>query len=324
MKRREFIKLVGAGALAGPLSARAQKPASAVIGVLTTATPNADQLEALKKGLDERGYVEGRNATFLYRSAEGKFDRLPALATDLIENQVSAIVAIGGPVPARAAKAATGTIPIVFGYGGDPVVDGLVASINRPGGNVTGATFIGTSLTGKRLELLREIVPQMTDVAFLVNRKSTLAEDQIKDAEAATQALGQRLHVVNASTEAEIDAAFEAISQSKVNALMISTDPTLGLLFMKQIVTLAARYKVPTIYPTRLDADALISYGASFLEIWHEVGVYVGRILNGEKPADLPIRQPTKFKMIINLKTAQTLGLTMPPSLLALADEVVE
>jgi putative ABC transport system substrate-binding protein len=171
-----------------------------VIGVLTTATPSANQLEALKKGLDELGYVEGRNVAFQYRSAEGEFDRLPALAADLVDKHVSAIVAIGGPVPARAAKVASGIIPIVFGYGGDQVADGLVATLNRPGGNVTGTTFIGTTLTGKRLELLRGLVPQMTDVALLVNRKSTLAENQIKDAEAAAQALGQRLYVVNASS----------------------------------------------------------------------------------------------------------------------------
>jgi putative ABC transport system substrate-binding protein len=324
MKRREFIKLVGAGALAGPPSARAETPANVVVGILTTTTPNADQLEAFKKGLDERGYVAGRNAAFLYRSAEGKFDRLPALAADLIGNQVSAIVAIGGPVPARAAKAATSTIPIIFGYGGDPVADGLVASFNRPDGNLTGATFISTSLTGKRLELLREVVPQMTDVALLVNRKSTLAEDQIKDAEGATQALGQRLHVVNAGNEVEIDAAFETIREVKANALMVSTDPTLGLLFSRQIIALAARYRIPAIYPTRAEDGGLISYGASFLEIWREVGVYVGRVLSGEKPADLPIIQPTKFELVINLKTAQALGLTVPPSLLALADEVIE
>jgi putative ABC transport system substrate-binding protein len=325
MKRREFIKLlVCTGALAAPPPARAQKSASAVVGILTTATPSAVQVEALQKGLGERGYVEGRNAAFEYRSAEGKFDRLPALAADLVDKQVSAIVAIGGPVPARAAKAATSTIPIVFGYGGDPVVDGLVASLNRPAGNVTGTTFIGTTLTGKRLELLRELVPQMTDVALLVNRKSTLAENQIKDAEAATQALGQRLHVVNASSEAEIDAGFETISQSKANALMISTDPTLGLLFLRRIVALAERYKIPTIYPTRVDVGGLISYGASFLEIWYQVGVYVGRILNGEKPADLPVIQPTRFELIINLKTAKALGLTVPASLLSFADEVIE
>jgi putative tryptophan/tyrosine transport system substrate-binding protein len=324
MQRRDFIKLVSTGALAVLFPARAQNPAKALIGILVTTTPSADQIEALQKGLGERGYVEGRNATLIYRSAEGKFDRFPALAVELVEKQVAAIVTIGGPIPARAAKAATSTIPIVFGYGGDPVADGLVASFNRPGGNVTGTTFISTALTGKRLELLREVVPQMTDVALLVNRKNTLAESQIKDAEAATRELNQRLHVVNASSEPEIEAAFEAISQSRANALVISTDPAFGILFLKQIVDLAARYKIPTIYPTRPDDGGLISYGASFLDIWHDVGVYAGRILNGEKPSDLPITQPTRFELIINLKTAQTLGLKVPASLLAVADEVIE
>jgi putative tryptophan/tyrosine transport system substrate-binding protein len=326
MKRREFIKLVCTGVLASPLPASAQKRTNAVIGMLTAVTPNAVQLATIRKGLDERGYVEGRNLTVLYRSAEGKFDRLPALAADLVGNHVALILAYGSPVPARSAKAATATIPIVFAYGGDPVADGLVASFNRPGGNVTGATFIGTTLSGKKLELLRQLVPQMTDVALLVNRKGTLAENQIRDAELATQTLGQRLHVVDASNEAEIEAAFEEIGRMNIDALIVSTDPTLGLLFHGQIIALAARYKIPTMYTSRQEVDdgGLISYSANFLDALHQAAVYAGRILNDENPADLPIIQPTKFELVINLKTAKALGLSVPPSLLALADEVIE
>jgi putative ABC transport system substrate-binding protein len=326
MKRREFIKLVCTGVLASPLPASAQKRTNAVIGMLTAVTPNAVQLATIRKGLDERGYVEGRNLTVLYRSAEGKFDRLPALAADLVGNRVALILAYGSPVPARSAKAATATIPIVFAYGGDPVADGLVASFNRPGGNVTGATFIGTTLSGKKLELLRQLVPQMTDVALLVNRKGTLAENQIRDAELATQTLGQRLHVVDASNEAEIEAAFEEIGRINIDALIVSTDPTLGLLFHGQIIALAARYKIPTMYTSRQEVDdgGLISYSANFLDALHQAAVYAGRILDDEKPADLPIIQPTKFELAINLKTAKALGLSVPPSLLALADEVIE
>jgi putative ABC transport system substrate-binding protein len=248
------------------------------------------------------------------------------LAADLVGNRVALILAYGSPVPARSAKAATATIPIVFAYGGDPVADGLVASFNRPGGNVTGATFIGTTLSGKKLELLRQLVPQMTDVALLVNRKGTLAENQIRDAELATQTLGQRLHVVDASNEAEIEAAFEEIVRINIDALIVSTDPTLGLLFHGQIIALAARYKIPTMYTSRQEVDdgGLISYSANFLDALHQAAVYAGRILDDEKPADLPIIQPTKFELAINLKTAKALGLSVPPSLLALADEVIE
>jgi putative ABC transport system substrate-binding protein len=326
MRRREFIKLVCTGAVAAPLPASAQKETKAVIGMLTTTAPDAEQLAAIAKGLGDRGYVEGRDFNVVYRAAGGRFERLPALAKELVESNVSLILAYGSPVPARSAKAITATIPIVFAYGGDPVMDGLVASFNRPGGNVTGATFIGTTLSGKKLELLGKLLPQMTDVALLVNRKGTLAENQIKDAEAATQTLGQRLRVVDASSEAEIETAFETIGRANVNALLIGTDPTLGLLFHGQIIALAARYKIPTIYPTRAETDdgGLMSYGASFLGALYQAGVQTGRILDGEKPADLPIMQPTRFEMVINLKTAKLLGLAVPPSLLALADDVIE
>jgi putative ABC transport system substrate-binding protein len=326
MRRREFIKLVCTGALAAPLPASAQKQTTSVIGLLTTTTPDPTQLGAILKGLGGRGYVDGRNLTVIYRSAEGTFERLPTLARDLVERHVSLIFAFGSPVPARSAMAITTTMPIVFAYGGDPVIDGLVASLNRPGGNVTGATFLSTALSGKRLELLGKLLPKMTDVALLVNRKGTLAENQIRDAESATQTLGQRLHIVDASSEGEIEAAFATISRAKVNALMISTDPTLGLLFHGQIIALAARYGIPAMYPTRLETDdgGLMSYGASLPDALQQAGVYAGRILDGERPADLPIIQPTRFEMVINLKTAKTLAIAVPPSLLALADEVIE
>ena len=326
MKRSAFLRLAGAGVLAVPFAANAQKTANAVVGLLTTVTFDAGVLDAIRKGLGERGYVEDRNLTVIARSAEGRLDRLPALAAELVAAKVSVLMGIGGPIPARSAKAATSTIPIVFAYGGEPVIDGLVASFNRPGGNVTGATFIGTSLIAKRFQLLRELLPHLADVALLVNRKSTLAEPQIRDAEAAARTMGLRLRIVEAATAGEIDTAFETIAQAKVDALVLTTDPTFGLVHTKQIIALAARYRIPSIHPTRTEATegALMSYGASFEEAVYQAAVYAGRILDGEKPADLPVLQPTTFELIVNLKTARTLGLTVPPSLLAVADEVIE
>jgi len=326
MKRSAFLRLAGAGVLAVPFAAQAQKTANAVVGLLTPVTFDADVFDAIRKGLGERGYVEGRNLTLIARSAEGKLDRLPALAAELVAAKVSVIMGLGGPIPARSAKAASSTIPIVFAYGGEPVIDGLVASFNRPGGNVTGATFIGTSLIAKRLQLLRELLPHMVEVALLVNRKSTLAEPQIKDAEAAAQVMGLRLRVVEAATADEIDAAFATIAPAKVDALVLTTDPTFGLIHTKQVIALTARYRLPSINPTKTEAadGALISYGASFNEAVRQAAVYAGRILDGEKPADLPVLQPTTFELIINLKTAKSLGLTVPPSLLAVADQVIE
>lgn len=325
MKRSTFIKWAGASALAAPFAANAQK-APKVIGLLTTVPPDAGVLAAIRKGLGERGYVEGRNLTVIARSADGKLDRMPALVAELIADKVSAIMGVGGPIPTRSAKDATSTIPIVFAYGGDPVVDGLVASVNRPGGNVTGATFIGTSLVGKRLQLLRELLPRMAAVALLVDRKSTLAEPQVKDTEAAAQAMGLRLLAVDAGNASEIDTAFETMAQAKVDALVVPTDPTFGLIHVKQVIALTARYRLPSIHPTKTEAGngALISYGASFTEAVHQAAVYVGRILDGEKPSDLPVLQPTIFELVVNLKTAKALGLTVPPSLLAVADEVIE
>jgi putative ABC transport system substrate-binding protein len=324
MKRRTFISLLGT-AIACPLAARAQQPMP-MLGLLTT-TKLADwALDAIRKGLEETGYVEGRNLSIAERSAQGQFDRLPELATDLVNSRVAVILATGSSVPARVAKAATSTIPIVFAYGGDPVADGLVASLNRPGGNVTGATFIGTALTAKRLEFLRDIAPRVADVALLVNPKSTIAESQIKDANEAAQALGTRLHVVSASSESEIDDAFASIERLKADALLVTADLLFGFLHAKQIVDLAARYKLPAVYPSRGDVDAggLMSYGANLPDTWRQAGVYVGRILKGAKPSDLPVIQPAKFELIINLKTAKALGLAVPPKLFFLAEEVIE
>lgn len=326
MKRGTFLRLAGAGALALPFAAHAQKATNATIGLLTTATPDAGALAAIRKGLSERGYVEGRNVTFVARAADGKYERLPALAAELVAANVSVILGIGGPFPTRAAKAITTTLPIIFAYGGDPVADGLVASISRPGGNVTGATFLGVTLAGKRIQILRDLLPRVADVAFLVNPTSSLTPPQLKDAEAAAKSLDVRLHIFNASTAEEIDAAFDAMVREKVDAHMLGTDPSFGLVHTKRIIALAARTRLPTIYPTRIEADdgGLISYGASFYDTIRQAAGYVGRILDGEKPADLPVLQPTTFELVVNLKTARTLGLAVPPSLLAVADEVIE
>jgi putative ABC transport system substrate-binding protein len=324
MRRREFITLIG-GAAAWPLAARAQQPAMSVIGLLTATNLNFDQIQAIRKGLNEGGYFEGRNLAIISRSADGQFDRLPMLAADLVDSKVSVILAVGGPVPARAAKAATSTIPVVFAYGGDPVSDNLVTSFNRPGGNVTGVTFIGTILTTKKLELLREIAPDVTDIGLLVNPTGTLAKIQIKDMGEAVQRLGLRLHVANVSSQGEIDAAFAALNQLKVGALLVGTDPIFAA-YRDQHIALTARYKIPAIYNIReyCEAGGLMSYGASLANTWSQAGIYVARILKGEKPADLPVVQPTKFELVINLKTAKAIGLTVPSSLLARADEVIE
>jgi putative ABC transport system substrate-binding protein len=323
MKRREFIALIGLSA-AWPAVTRAQQRPT--LGLLSSGEMADWAIKPFRAGLEESGYVEGRNLTVTYRSAENQFDRLPALAAELVKSQVSVIFATGSPVPARTAKAATPTIPIVFAYGGDPVSDGLVASFNRPGGNVTGATFIGTALTSKRMGLLREILPQVSDVALLVNPKGTLAEGQIGEAKAAAQALGLTLHIINAISESEFDEAFATMSRLKVGAFFPSTDPLFGLNGRGLHITMAYRYGIPAICNGRVDAVAggLFSYGPDLADTWRQAGVYVGRILKGEKPSELPVVQPTKFELVVNLKTAKLLGIDIPPAILTRADEVIE
>jgi putative tryptophan/tyrosine transport system substrate-binding protein len=327
VKRRIFVGLIG-GSAVWPLAARAQQTPAVgpTIGLLSSQNVADWMIGGVRKGLDEAGYVEGRNITIVYRAAEGQADRLPAMAADLVNAKVSAILATGGPLPTRAAKAATTTIPIVFAYGGDPVADGLVVSINRPEANVTGATFIGTSLTAKRLELMRELVPLATDVALLVNPKNTLAKGQAEDATAAAKTLGLRLRVINASGAGEMDEAFATMDRSKVDLAIVGTDPTFGFLLRDQIIALAARYRIPTMGNTRVQVEAgsLISYGPALPDTWRQAGSYVGRILKGAKPSDLPILQPTRFELVINLKTAKALGLDLAPGLLARADDVIE
>jgi ABC-type uncharacterized transport system substrate-binding protein len=323
MKRREFIALIGLSA-AWPAVLRAQQQPT--LGLLSSSEMADSFIRAFREGLEQGGYVEGRNLTVIYSSAENQFDRLPTLAAELVKNQVSVIFATGSPVPARAAKAATTTIPIVFAYGGDPVADGLVASFNLPGGNVTGATFIGTALTSKRMSLMREILPHVTDVALLVNPKGTLAEVQINEAKTAAQALGLTLHVVNALGESEFDEAFATMSRLKVGAFFPSTDPLFGLSGRGLHITMAYRYGIPAICNGRVDAvlGGLVSYGPDLPGTWRQAGVYVGRILKGETPSNLPVVQPTRFELVINLKAAKQLGIDIPPTLLATADEVIE
>ena len=321
LRRRDFITLAGTAA-AWPLVARAQQHAMSVIGLLSPTSLPAEQLAYLHKGLNEGGYFEGRNLAIVYRMADGQFDRLPALAADLVQRDVSVILAVGSPAPARAAMAATRKIPIVFAYGGDPAGDGLVASINRPGGNVTGVTFIGTTLTAKKLELVREIVPGAADVGLLVNPTGTIAEVQVREAKEAAQKLGQRIHIANAGSQDEIDAAFAAM---KVGALVVGLDPIFATR-RTQIISLAARNRIPAVYGVReyCDQGGLASYGASLSGSWSQAALYVTRILKDEKPGDLPVMQPAKFELVINLKTAKALNLSIARSLIARADDVIE
>jgi putative ABC transport system substrate-binding protein len=325
MRRRQFITLVG-GAAGWPLAARAQQSPMPVVGFLTVEQPSrlAALVDAFRQGLGEAGYVEHRNVGIEYRWAEGRYDRLPALAADLVNRQVAAIAAVGGSI--RAAKAATTTIPIVFVTGIDPVEQGIVASLNRPGGNITGVMILAAALAAKRIEMLRELAPKATVIGMLINPNYNVnAEQQVSDAVAAAQALGIRLHLVRASSERDFAPAFASLAQQKAGALMILADPFFTSR-SEDLATLAERHVLPAIYALREfpEAGGLMSYGTSRVDAYRLAGVYVGRVLKGVKPADLPIVQPTKFELVINLKTAKTLGLDLPPKLLALADEVIE
>jgi putative ABC transport system substrate-binding protein len=328
MRRREFIKLLSSTAATWPLTAQAQQTALPVIGFLNSASPEsyAPQLAGFRQGLNEVGYIEGQNVTIEFRWAKAQYNRLPELAADLVSRQVAVIAATGGSVSATAAKSATATIPIVFTSGGDPVRTGLVTSLSRPGGNVTGVSLFTSTLAAKRLELLHELVPAAKVIAMLVNPTNPNSEADTKAVEAAAPALGVQIVVLKASNGAEIGKAFDALRQYKIDAVLVGADPLFDNSGRDQLIVLAARNDVPAIYDWRdvALAGGLVSYGSNLAEAYRLAGVYVGRILKGEKPADLPVLQPTKFEFIINLKTANALGLTISNQMQLLADEVIE
>jgi ABC-type uncharacterized transport system substrate-binding protein len=325
IERRKFLAALGAAA-AWPLAAQAQS-AMPVVGFLHSVSPDpmASHALAFRRGLAEIGYIEGQNVAIEYRWAEGRYDRLPELAADLVRRRVAVIAAGGTAAPALAAKAATSTIPIVFQTGSDPVKDGLVASLNRPGGNVTGVSRMSFTLAPKRLELLHELVPKATAIAFLVNPANPVAASQIQEIREPARSLGLRVHVLEASSERQIEIAFETLTQQRAGALLIANDTFLSGQ-RELFIALAARHAVPVTYPGReaVAAGGLMSYDASAEDSFRQVGTYVGRILKGERPADLPVLQPTKFELAINVKTAKTLGLDVPPMLIARADEMIE
>jgi putative ABC transport system substrate-binding protein len=326
MKRRKFITLLSSASLGWPLVARAQQSAMPVVGFLYSggASDSGGKVDAFSQGLKEAGYAVGSDVMIEYRWAEGRYDLLPALAAELVARQVTVIAAMTLP-SALAAKSATSTIPIVFYSGGDPVKDALVTSFSRPTGNLTGVSLFLNTLGPKRLELVRQLVPNATVIGVLINPRNPNADSQSKDAQEATRLLGLQLHIVNASSERDFDVAFASLVQQRANALVVAADP---FLFGRrdQLVALAARYAVPTVYDLREYAMAggLISYGNSLTDAYRQAGNYTGRILKGAKPEDLPVLQPTKFELIINLKTAKALGLTIPPTLISLADEVID
>jgi putative ABC transport system substrate-binding protein len=330
MKRREFITLLGSAAAAWPLAALAQQPAMPVVGFLNAASPDlfAHVVRAFHLGLSETGYVEGRNVAIEYRWAENQYDRLPELAAELVRRRVSVITTGSSTLAALAAKAATTTLPIVFLMGSDPVQFGLVASLNRPGGNLTGITTLNLEMTPKRLQVLRELLPTTTIMAVLVNPTNAPAtvETEVRQVQAAAHTLGlQMVHVLQASTERDLDSAFSTLIQRRAGGLVISADTFFSGKSV-ELAALASRHAVPTISPYRdfVTAGGLMSYGGSVTELYRLAGVYTGRILKGEQPADLPVQQVTKVQLAINLKTAKALGLTVPTSLIGRADEIIE
>jgi putative tryptophan/tyrosine transport system substrate-binding protein len=327
MKRREFITLLGGAAATWPLAARAQQPTMPVIGFMSARSPAeaASDLAAFRQGLGQAGYFEGKNVAIEYRWAEGHYDRLPAMAADLVARQVAVIAAVGGEPSGLAAKAATATIPIVCSLGGDPVEAGLVDRLNRPGGNITGVTLMGQEMGPKRLEFAHQLVPNGNALAALVNPKFPLAMAEARDMQAEARSLGLQLAVLEASTQSEIDAAFAGLVRHKVDVLLINPDPFL-LGQREQIVQLAARTNVPAMYFLRdfVDAGGLMSYGPKVANNLRQVGIYVGRILKGEKIHELPFVLPTRFDLVINLRTARALGLEIPTILLIRADDVIE
>ena len=325
-RRRDFVAILGGAVFVWSRTATAQQSSIPVIGFLNSGSAGAytDQVAAFRQGLSEVGYIEGRNVTVEYRWADGRSDRLPALAADLVNRQVAVIAATTLPA-APAAKAATATIPIVFLIGGDPIALGLVASMSRPGANITGVAVLNVALTAKRLELLREVVPAPVVIAMLLSPTSAYTDPETREIEAAARAGGQQLVFVKAASEAEIDAAFSTLARQRAGALIVSADPFFTS-HRSQIVALAAQHGLPAIYQWRdfTEAGGLMSYGSSHIDIYRQTGNYVGRILKGDKPADLPVQQPTKFELVINLKTANELGITIPQSLLLRADEVIQ
>ncbi len=325
MRRRDFITLLGGAVAAWPLAARAQQPSIPVVGWLGATTPEPWATEAFRRGLSETGFVDGHSVKIEYRWAENRYAQLPALAADLVSRKVDAIVTNGGSVAALAAKTATATIPIVFAFGADPIKVGLVPSLNRPGGNVTGITIFSNVLNAKKLEILHGLVPATAAIALLVNPDGPTANSVVQETQEAAHALGRRLSVLRASNEREIDTAWAGVVEQGAGGLVVAPDGFFGASYA-QIVALAARHRIPAIYEGRVyvRAGGFISYGAESMGAHRLAGIYVGRILKGAKPADLPVLQPTKFDLVINLKTAKALGITIPDTLLMQATELIE